>query len=111
MSIKYFEECVRKYSEILGVLNYDIRIIVKKLSDQYAIVDADTQNKCAEITVNTTTLKDSKYQMDKTALHEVLEIMLMDMRTDMNLFFSHSFVYSKTHDIIRRIENFKEAIV
>ena len=79
---KYFKECVNRWVDHFGLYNWDVNI--HKDEDEYdgnlAYTMFNVDNKRADIYLVMDWVEMDRYGLNKTAFHEVIEVMLADVR-------------------------------
>jgi len=102
----YFQKCVVKYIELLGVKDFYISVEQDELDeDRAGQCSYDTQNRWALITVDKNIENVSRKAIESVAKHEVLELVLADIRVALDDFYNPLIVDKHIHRVIRRLEN------
>ena len=101
---KLFQRCVKKWIGIYGLHDWELSVVWEQTcSDSMAKCEADLEQKMATIKLNTDwgKTKVTAEELDRTAYHEVLELLLMPLR----FLVLHTNPNQQIHDVIARIEN------
>ena len=81
---KYFEECVNRWVNYFGLYNWDVNVHEDTDENDEAMAEtlSNVENKRADIYLimdwNETEM--TEYSLNETAFHEVLEVMLSEIR-------------------------------
>lgn len=114
--IKFFKERVSFYQNLFGLISYEIDVLPQvkdgvegSMYGEYNVL-TDTQHRVTiAYTISYLSNIETTYNdIDKTAFHEVLEVLFNDVRCLMETVYSESFVDRKIHCLIRTFENVKE---
>ena len=101
-----FKKYVAEQRDILGARGWSLKVDADKITED---VDAecsyDELNRCALITIADNTEGASSKFLEATARHEVLELIMADIRSLMGEFYNENFVDQHIHCVIRKLEN------
>ena len=101
-----FKGCVKKWCENLGVKDWAVSVEMESLdSDRAAQCQYESQNRYAIITIDSDIDNPSPKNLDLTARHEVLELVLADIRDALNAYYNSDLVDKHVHRVIRKLEN------
>lgn len=104
-----FEEAVRLYQHRLGLMEWELFVIVDEMDDYRGTCSWQTTAKMAHITIDSEFLVDEGTTDDdlrKVAFHEICELLLGEFDDNLKRFYSEEFIEDMTHRVIRRLENF-----
>lgn len=108
----FFKKECRHWADVFGLKNWEINISKRKLDNTtYAEATFDHNNRCSDIWINSDwsgfPVDINREELRKTALHEVLEILLYPMRSLAENRFSvtEELIDTEVHNIIRSLEN------
>lgn len=101
-----FKKHVSKWSTILGVKDWGISVDMDELAaDRAAECQYENQNRFALITIDKELENPSSKNLELTAIHETLELVMADIREALCAFYNESLVDQHIHRVIRRLEN------
>lgn len=108
INYKYFQERVKYWQKQLSCLDWSIHFENKPLDDEYARTNMHNEAGVATIILATSFPKKdlTDYQLDKTALHEVLHLLLNDFSTEAKARYANEYDIDRAeHRVIRVFEN------
>ena len=101
-----FKKHVVKWRDLLGERGWSIKVDADKIAEgRDAECSYDILNRCALITIADNTEGASSKFLEATAMHEILELVMADIRSLMGEFYNENFVDQQIHRVIRRLEN------
>lgn len=101
-----FIKHIRKWSEKLGTKDWGISVEMGELaSDRVAECQYENQNRYALISIDKDIEKPSSKNLELTAIHEILELVMADIREALCAFYNDDVVDRHVHMVIRRLEN------
>ena len=101
-----FKKHVKKWRDKLGVTDWDISVDMDELEpDRAAQCQYENQNRYALITVDKDTENATSRNLEGLAIHEVLELVMADLREALCAFYNTDLVDQHVHRVIRRLEN------
>ena len=100
---------LRKYQRLLNLMYYELlEVVLKELEDDDQFVLSETlvnpENKWITIYVNKEWTPTDE-QLNRTALHEMLEVLLWDLRASLLKRYCWDTVVAMVHRVIRTMEN------
>jgi hypothetical protein len=103
---EYFGKRVKRWQEFWKLANWRIDVSVGDSGDNYAHVYINHTGRCADVILNKANdIVVSNYQLDKTAFHEVCEVLLTVIIKYAEIGIASDIVHEVSHDLIRRLEN------
>lgn len=101
-----FKKRVRYWRDILGARDWGLSVDMGELeSDRAAQCAYENQNRYAMITIDKDTENTTRKNLDEAAKHEVLELVMADIREALCVFYNADFVDRQVHRVIRQMEN------
>ena len=102
---EHFKKHVKKQCQNLCI-DYHVTVEMEELaSDRAAQCCFDVQNRYAEICLDSETESTSLRAIEITATHEVLELLLSDIREALCVFYNIDYVDKMIHRVIRKLES------
>ena len=103
---KIFKTYVDKWRIALGVTDWQVSVDVEELEDDRDAQCAfDNQNRCARISSSKSLESPPNKFLEANAIHEVLELVMADIRVALNAYYNDGVVDQHIHRVIRRLEN------
>jgi hypothetical protein len=104
----FFKREINHWLQYFGLIDFDVRILHLKERDfLLGGLSYNVMNRTANITLNTSWIetKPDKYELAKTAFHEVVELLLSQLRNYSESYISEDEVNREIHKIIVIFEN------
>ena len=104
--LSLFKKHVKKWIEILGTKDWGISVKMDEvLPDRASECEYENQNRYAAITIDKDIENPSSRNLEITAIHEVLELVMADIREALCAFYNADMVDKHIHRVIRKLEN------
>jgi hypothetical protein len=101
-----FKKHVAKWRQLLGCTDFQVSVDKDETSpDTACTTEYESQNRYALVTIDTETGNCSSKNLELVAIHEMLELLLADIRDALCVFYNEDVVDRHIHRAIRRLEN------